>query len=361
MCALTTMHTDNRGKTVYIALSGGVDSATAALLLQREGYKVVGVYMKTWSPPGQPCPWKEDKRDAMRICAHLDIPFKMWDFTDAYKERVVNYMTAEYTAGRTPNPDVMCNKEIKFGLFFDKALNEGADYVATGHHARITPTHLQPTTYNLERGADPNKDQSYFLWTLTQRELSRTLMPVGEYADKKEVRDLATKAGIPVAAKKDSQGVCFIGPIDMQEFLADHISAEPGPIKSVTGRTLGTHRGLPFYTIGQREGVGVGGGAGPYYVARKEATTNTLVVAPPAHEKELMSTTLTAKNVNWINGAPKNSKKYDVQIRYRQTPFKATFKNNRLYFAEPVRAVTPGQSVVLYEGNTTIGGGIIAE
>ncbi len=347
---------DSKHTTVYVALSGGVDSAAAALSLAQKGYDVRGVYMKTWSPPGRPCPWVTERRDAMRVCAHLTIPFEMWDFTQEYKSRVVNYMVSEYAAGRTPNPDVMCNKEIKFGLFFDRAIAEGADYIATGHYVR---TAKKDGTFQLLKGKDPHKDQSYFLWTLTQKHLARTLFPIGECASKQAVREYAAAHGLPVAQKKDSQGVCFVGPIDVQEFLREYITAPTGPIKTVSGREVGTHTGLPFYTIGQRGGVGIGG-SGPYYVARKEAATNTLVVAPPADEKELMSEELLSSSLSFVNEEPTQGTEVEVRVRYRQEPVPAVYEGNgTVRFREPVRAVTEGQSAVFYNGEMLVGGGII--
>ena len=348
-------------RRVHIALSGGVDSAVCALVLKEQGYDIRGIYMKTWAPEGRPCPWKEERRDAMRVCAHLGLPFEMWDFTREYKEKVVDYMIAEYAAGRTPNPDVMCNREIKFGLFFKRALAEGADYVATGHYARIHE--IRDSRFEILRAKAREKDQSYFLWTLTQRHLSRALFPIGDFASKEKVRALARVRDLPVAEKPDSQGVCFIGPIDLGEFLREYIPASPGPIQTVSGRKIGIHSGLPFYTIGQREGIGVGG-TGPYYVARKEAATNTLVVAPPAEERELMAGELVATDCNWIGEVPTAGETLDVQVRYRQTPVSATVEIRdskfAIRFAEPVRAVTPGQSVAFYNDDVLLGGGIIA-
>jgi tRNA-specific 2-thiouridylase len=350
-----------KGRSVFVALSGGVDSAVAASILKEEGHDVVGIYMKTWAPPGYPCPWKEEKRDAARVCAALRIPFAMWDFTEAYKKRVVDSMLADYAEGRTPNPDILCNKEIKFGLFFNEAIEHGADYIATGHYARVA---RRGRNYQLLRGLDSNKDQSYFLWTLTQRQLVKILFPIGEFESKEEVRAYARRRHLPVAEKKDSQGICFIGPLDMNEFLKEYIPAKSGIIRSVTGKELGTHEGLPFYTIGQREGVSVGGVA-PHYVVAKVHKTNTLVVAPPSEERKLMSTALTASDVNWIGETPKSGDIADVQIRYRQAPIRARISRMasgkwRVAFATSVRAVTPGQSVVFYKKDQLLGGGVIA-
>lgn len=355
----------NKDKKVYVAMSGGVDSSVAALWAKRQDCKVVGVYIKTWSPPGWPCPQKEDKRDAMRVCAQLGIAFKSWDFTQEYKSKVADYMVGEYKNGRTPNPDVMCNREIKFGLFFEKALKEGADYIATGHYARIerkeTGGKKQETDYKLLKARDLNKDQSYFLWTLTQRHLARTLFPIGEFGSKQQLRDYAKSRGLATWNKKDSQGVCFVGPINVQSFLKERINASPGPVVSVTGRRVGEHTGLPFYTIGQRRGIGSGGG--PYYVAGKEFNTNTLVVSPPSREEALMSRELVANDVNWIGVSPRDNEKIEAAIRYRQEPVGVRITNQesriRVVFNQPVRAITPGQSVVFYNGESVLGGGII--
>lgn len=341
-------------KNVYVALSGGVDSATAALLLTKKNYSVTGIYMKTWAPDGYPCPWKEEKRDALRICAHLDIPFKMWDFTSSYKKLVVDYMIEEYRAGRTPNPDVMCNKEIKFGLFYDRAMAEDADYIATGHYARV-----DLTNEIVLKAKDKKKDQSYFLWTLSKKHLKKTLMPIGEFVSKEEVRTYARTYGLPVSEKKDSQGVCFIGPIDVSEFLHQHISEYPGDIVTVSGKVVGKHRGLPFYTQGQREGVGVGG-SGPYYVAQKQPKTNTLIVAAPSDESHLFSSQFVLQNVNFISEEPRIGGKLEVSVRYGQVPVSATYKGSGVIETdEPLRAVTEGQSAVMYKGDELIGGGII--
>lgn len=347
-------------KTVYLGLSGGVDSSVAAALLQKEGYNCIGVYMKTWEAPGEKCTWREDRRDAMRVCAKLDIPFKTWDFTKQYKTKVVDYMIKEYSIGRTPNPDIMCNKEIKFGLFFDKAIKEGADYVATGHYARVRKG---IRGYKLLKGKDGNKDQTYFLWTLGQKHLARALFPIGEFKTKKEIRNIARKYSLSTAEKKDSQGVCFIGPIDIDKFLRKYIPSKSGPIVSVSGRKLGEHDGLPFYTIGQRQGIGVGG-TGPYYVVRKEEKTNTLIVAPPAYEEELLQKSVLINEVNFIGEKLKKVIKVEAAVRYRQKPMKASIKEHKLgimiEFKEPVKAVTPGQSAVFYNDDELLGGGIIS-
>lgn len=378
-------------KTVFAAMSGGVDSSVAAALFQKAGFGVVGVYMKQWSEPviqkdrygfpvaAEHCASETDAEDARRVAEKLGIPFYVWDFEDAYKERVATYMIEEYRSGRTPNPDVMCNKEIKFGLFFERARKLGADYIATGHYARLwrevpnskiqTPNKFQSTklknrtTYKLLRAKDKNKDQSYFLWTLTQEQLRHCLFPIGDYL-KPEVRELARDLGLPTAEKKDSQGLCFVGQVDMQEFLRTYIPASPGVIVTSSGKAIGRHEGLPFYTIGQRHGIEIGGGI-PYYVAAKDTHTNTLTVAEGPYDDALFSQELTVRSVNWISGeVPKLPLHCHARIRYRQplqrcALLKASSYKLKAHFADPQRAVTPGQSIVFYKGEEMLGGGTI--
>ena len=370
-------------KTVYVAMSGGVDSSLAAALLKRQGYRVVGAYMKNWSEslPGiVSCPWEEDEKDARMVAGMLGIPFYTFDFESAYRQKVVAYMLDEYAAGRTPNPDVMCNREIKFGLFLTKARELGADFVATGHYARVRE---RGGVYHIYKGVDPAKDQSYFLWTLTQDELHSTLFPVGKY-HKTEVRALAKKFGLPTYAKKDSQGLCFIGKMDVNHFLHQHIPAHPGDIVDTAGCVLGRHEGLPFYTIGQREGLHIGG-TGPYYVVAKDAAHNTVIVC---HERDkgkfLLHKELVAESVSWISGRePRLSGKgLRAAIRYhapeegvalKKLPHKEHEQHSEQYYASAYAfgpyavhfrmgqpAATPGQSIVFYCGEEMLGGGVIA-
>ena len=353
---------NNNNKQVYIGMSGGVDSSVAALLLKNEGYNVTGVFMKNWSDPAWPCLWEEDRADAMRVCLKLGIPFETWDFTKEYKEKVVDYMIREYAAGRTPNPDVMCNKEIKFGLFFNKAIELGADFIATGHYVRKSPDNKLLKAKYLE------KDQSYFLWTLKQNQIEKCLFPIGEIESKAEVRKIAEGASLPTAGKKDSQGICFMGPVDIKEFIKPFVKKEIGDIVTTSGpgrasQKVGTHGGLDFYTIGQRKGVGIGG-TGPYYVAKKDYETNTLIVSPVTDMQSLESKELTATEVSFINTEPKMSIKIQAAIRYRQEPVSAVLsklENNKykVEFEKPVRAVSSGQSVVFYNGDEMLGGGVI--
>ncbi|HVZ10901.1 MAG TPA: tRNA 2-thiouridine(34) synthase MnmA [Candidatus Paceibacterota bacterium] len=340
---------------VYVGMSGGVDSAVAAALLKRQGYDVVGVFMKPWQPGGDEdpvCLWKQDREDALRAAAAIGIPFKTWDFSREYKKSVTDYLIREYRAGRTPNPDVMCNKEIKFGLFLKKALAAGADFIATGHYVRLKKTSHGIKLYQAK---DSNKDQSYFLWTLTQRQLARCIFPIGDYT-KPEVRVLAKKYKLPNYAKKDSQGVCFIGPLDMKEFLTGYIKPKPGKILALDGRKIGAHDGVYYYTIGQRHGLDIADGSGPYYVIGKDVAKNVLYVGEDA-AAALSETRV--KKCNWIGGSyPAGN--LDVKVRYRAPSARARLaKDGTLEFAKPERAVTQGQSAVFYRGRELLGGGII--
>lgn len=339
-------------------MSGGVDSSAAALLLKNKKYDVVGVYMKGWTLTDCAV---QDSEDARRVAEALGIPFYVFDFEEEYKNSVVDYMVSGYASGITPNPDVMCNREIKFGLFLKKALALGADYIATGHYVRSV-------NGKLLRAKDLNKDQSYFLWTLTQDQLKHCLFPIGGYT-KPQIRALAKKYKLPTAEKPDSQGVCFVGEIDVAGFLKEKLGKNPGPIKTMDGKIIGTHDGVIFYTIGQRKGIGIKGSlAGEqgkiYYVASKDASTNTLWVAE-GEDQELFSKELTVKDINWISGKqPKLPLKCLARIRYRQPLQKAVISlvDSRisLVFDVPQRAITPGQSAVFYdEKGVMLGGGII--
>jgi len=338
-------------QTVYVGMSGGVDSSVAAALLKKQGFRVVGVFMKPWQPHednDEFCMWKRDREDALRAASALGIQLLTWDFSKEYKKSVTDYMIREYRAGRTPNPDVMCNKEIKFGLFLKKALQEGADYIATGHYVRLKNSKLL-------KAKDLNKDQSYFLWTLTPEQIKYCLFPVGDYV-KPQVRKLAKKFKLPNYAKKDSQGVCFIGPLDMKEFLKEYIKPKPGKILHANGRVLGIHDGVYYYTIGQRHGLNITDGGGPYYIIAKDIKKNTITVGDNA-----MASSLTAQvgDFNWLS-KPRISDVLDVRVRYRAPLHKATLnKNNILKFKKLERAITSGQSAVFYRGEQLLGGGII--
>ncbi|MBI3956644.1 MAG: tRNA 2-thiouridine(34) synthase MnmA [Candidatus Kerfeldbacteria bacterium] len=348
-------------KNVVVALSGGVDSAVAAAVLKEQGYDVRGVYMENWkkSKLTPHCTTEEDRRDALRVALHLGIPFDVVNFEKEYEQRVVDSFYREYAAGRTPNPDVVCNKEIKFRAFLDRMLADGADLIATGHYARVVE---RDGRFQLLKGIDPNKDQSYFLHTLTQEQLRRTLFPIGGMT-KPEVRAKAKKLGLPNADKPDSQGICFVGPVNIVNLLKQRIPEHPGPVLTAEGVRVGEHRGLAFYTIGQREGLGIGGGV-PYYVAAKEPKSNTLVVAHGNRDAALYSSVVLAAQPHWIAGrAPSFPLACTASLRYRQEPLPCVVESDRdtvrLRFGNPQRAVTPGQSVVFYDDEECLGGAVI--
>lgn len=339
-------------------MSGGVDSSVTAALLLKQGYDVTGVYMKNWSQdlPGFVCPWKEDYQDAKRVAVELGIVFKMYDFETEYRQKVVDYMVAEYRAGRTPNPDVMCNQEVKFKLFLETALEDGADMIATGHYSRIH-------SGKLLTGLDKGKDQSYFLYRVKQSALEKSLMPIGEL-QKPEVRKIARELGLATAEKKDSQGICFVGKVGIKEFLLSEVGPQlHGDIVDQHGRVIGEHDGALFYTIGQRHGLQVGGGL-PYYVIGKDMKKNEVYVTTDIDDKNLWSKKLKLSDIHWINGEPDLSKKYSVRTRYRAPLVEiesiAKSDNNlTLYLSEDVRAITTGQSAVIYDGEHCLGGGIV--
>ncbi len=343
---------------VVVGLSGGVDSSVAAALLVKQGYDVTGVFMKNWSENVGDfcCSWSEDLEDARRIAQLLGIRFYVWNFEKEYKERVIGYFFDEYKAGRTPNPDVMCNREIKFKLFLEKALRFGADYVATGHYARVAK---KGDRYRLLRGKDTNKDQSYFLYTLGQKELSHALFPVGEYT-KPKIRSLAKRFGLPTFAKPDSQGICFIGEVDIKQLLQQRIKPKKGNIVNAQGAKLGRHDGLPFYTLGQRGGLEIGG-TGPYYVVAKDKKKNEVIVSNDPNDPLLWRRECVLTDLSWTS-APQTGK-LDVTIRYRHPAYPARLepfgKKLKLIFDEPQRAITPGQMAVFYKGDKLIGGGVI--
>ncbi|MBN1585757.1 tRNA 2-thiouridine(34) synthase MnmA [Candidatus Uhrbacteria bacterium] len=361
-----TEKTAKSGKTVFVGLSGGVDSAVAAALLQEQGYTVVGAFMKNWSDTKDPvtggCAWRREKHDAERVAVRLGIPFVVFDFEKEYREAVVGYMVREYAAGRTPNPDVLCNRDIKFDLFMGEARRLGADMIATGHYCRTERS--QTGEYRLLAGLDRNKDQSYFLNQITQRQLSRVLFPIGHFR-KPKVRELARKFGLPVAEKKDSQGICFIGKVKLGDFLGQRIESRSGTVIDVRGREVGKHSGLVHYTVGQRHGLGMAGG--PWFVVDKDLKNNRLIVAQARDEKKaLYSKSLAFGPVHWIAGHPPILPlKCRARIRYRQ-PLQAvtvTRKGERgswvAEFVRKQRAMTPGQFIVFYDGENCLGGGVI--
>ena len=341
---------------VYVGMSGGVDSSVTAALLKEQGYHVVGVYMKNWSQdlPGFTCPWKEDYQDAKRVAVQLGIDFKTYDFETEYRQKVVDYMVAGYQAGITPNPDIMCNQEVKFKLFLDTALADGADMIATGHYARSIDGQLHA-------GADANKDQSYFLYRVTEDALKHSLMPIGEL-EKPAVRELARKFGLATAEKKDSQGICFVGKVGIKDFLLAELGPQPhGAIIEQNGLTIGEHDGALFYTIGQRHGLDVGGGL-PYYVVGKDMAKNEVYVTTDLNDERLWKRELKLTQLHWIGEAPTTTK-LQVRTRYR-TPLVhcdiiSDGDHATLSLTDDIRAITPGQSAVIYDGDHCLGGGIV--
>ena len=373
------MNKSKKGQKVYVGMSGGVDSSVSAALLQKEGYDVTGVFIKVWQPDFVKCTWREDRLDAMRICAKLNIPFFTLDLEKEYKKDVADYMINEYKAGRTPNPDVMCNKYVKFGGFFDWAMEQGADFVATGHYARVAQVESKKLKgeskklykldklYELLTGADTNKDQTYFLWTLTQKQLSKTLFPIGDI-EKPEVRKIAKKLGLSTAVKKDSQGVCFLGKFDMKEFLTHYIKEVSGKVLNEKGEEIGIHDGVLFLTIGQRHGFKITEKTpndSRYYIISKDIEKNTITVSQdPAKILESESKIVKLKNLSWtLDTSPDFSKKYSARIRYRQPleecEIKKVGNDIELHFTNPQKAISSGQSAVIYDGEVCLGGGII--
>jgi tRNA-specific 2-thiouridylase len=352
---------------IVVGLSGGVDSAVAALLLKQQGHEVVGLFMKNWEDDDDDeyCSTREDLVDAVSVAEKAGIGIEAVNFAAEYKDRVFASFLAEYRAGRTPNPDVLCNAEIKFRAFLDHALALGAERIATGHYARVEE---REGRHVLLRGLDPAKDQSYFLHRLNQAQLSRTLFPVG-HLRKTEVRRIAREAGLPNHAKRDSTGICFIGERPFREFLSRYLPREPGPMVSAEGEALGEHQGLMYYTLGQRQGLGIGGrreGAGePWYVAGKDLQRNTLVVVQGHDHDRLLTRTLKADDASWIAGTAPAEGPYGAKTRYRQADAACELLPAgpgafTLDFRDAQWAVTPGQSAVLYRGEECLGGGVIA-
>jgi len=355
--------------TVAVGLSGGVDSSVAAFLLQQQGYQVIGYYMRNWSMDlGKfKCPWKEDRDYALRVANHLNIPFYTLNFEKEYKQKVVDYLFEGYKKGITPNPDIMCNKEIKFKIFLEKALKLGADKIATGHYSRIKNlsdealTKSEDKKYHLLKGKDNNKDQSYFLYTLNQRQLSKTLFPIGKYT-KPQIRKIAKQAKLPTADKPDSQGICFIGEVNITELLKTVIKSKRGDIVTTKGEKIGEHEGVWYYTIGQRKGIKVGGGI-PYFVVEKDIKHNKLIVTKGSWSEELFTDYCLVKEIHWINKKYKLPLKCLAKTRYRQADQKCTINkekgNYKITFSKKQRAITSGQSLVLYKGKECLGGGVI--
>ena len=352
---------------VVVGLSGGVDSAVSALLLKREGHDVLGLFMKNWEDDDdeEHCSTREDLVDAVSVADRIGIEVEAVNFAAEYRERVFASFLSEYRAGRSPNPDVLCNAEIKFKAFLDYAMAQGAECIATGHYARVEK---REGRYALLKGADPGKDQSYFLHRLDQQQLSRTVFPVGHLL-KSEVRRLAREAGLPNHAKRDSTGICFIGERPFREFLARYLPREPGPMVTAEGERVGEHEGLMYYTLGQRQGLGIGGRRGaagqPWYVAAKDLGTNTLTVVQGHDHERLMSRRLLAGDAAWVAATPPTpGAGLAAKTRYRQADAPCTLAVHgatdfALEFAEPQWAVTPGQSAVIYRGDECLGGGVI--
>ncbi|KIQ94014.1 tRNA-specific 2-thiouridylase mnmA [Anoxybacillus thermarum] len=348
---------------VVVGMSGGVDSSVAALLLKQQGYDVIGIFMKNWDDTDENgvCTATEDYEDVVRVCNQIGIPYYAVNFEKQYWEKVFTYFLDEYKAGRTPNPDVMCNKEIKFKAFLEHAMALGADYLATGHYARVA---YRDGEYQLLRGLDANKDQTYFLNQLGQAQLSKVLFPIGEL-QKSQVREIAKEAGLATAGKKDSTGICFIGERNFKQFLSNYLPAQPGKMQTLDGEIKGTHDGLMYYTIGQRHGLGIGGSGEPWFVVGKNLKENVLYVAQGFDNELLYSDAIIATNVNWISDRkPHESISCTAKFRYRQPDVPVTVEmidetTARVSFSQRVRAVTPGQAVVFYHGEQCLGGGTI--
>ncbi|MDE1891573.1 MAG: tRNA 2-thiouridine(34) synthase MnmA [Betaproteobacteria bacterium] len=346
-------------KRVIVGMSGGVDSSVTALLLQKQGFEVIGLFMKNWEDDEE-CNAREDLVDAASVADLLGIEIEAVNFSQEYQERVFHNFLTEYRAGRTPNPDILCNSEIKFKAFLDHAYTLGADYIATGHYARVREVNGQ---FQLLKGLDPSKDQSYFLYRLNQDQLKNTLFPVGEL-HKSQVREIAKEAGLPTASKKDSTGICFIGERPFREFLQRYLPKEPGPMMTPDGKEVGVHQGLMYYTIGQRQGLGIGGAGEPWFVADKIVEKNTLIVVQGHDHPLLLKESLSAQDVSWISGTlPSANQTLSAKTRYRQQDAQCNLISSNegftLSFKEPQWAITPGQSAVLYSNEICLGGGII--
>ena len=366
-------------KKVHLMMSGGVDSSVAAAELVEQGYSVTGVFIKCWSleelsklgldEEQYACNWEEDERDARIVAEHLGVQFKSWDMREEYLNNVVRYMLEGYKNGITPNPDIMCNSVIKFGTFYDKAINEGADYVATGHYAQtinelndVNELYEVLNNTSLKRGEDSNKDQSYFLWGVLHERIAKTLFPIGGYSSKSKLRERAKELKIPIFDKPDSQGICFIGETPLREILLKTLGSKDGDIIDTEGKPLGVHNGAFLYTIGQRNKLGLSGG--PWYVKSIDIETNQVVVAHANEIEQIETSELKANNVVWHVNPKTHKFKCSAQVRYRQDAMECevdiqTDETIKVNFKKPVRAIAKGQSIVLYDNDTLLAGGII--
>jgi tRNA-specific 2-thiouridylase len=353
-------------KTVLVGMSGGVDSSVSVALLLKKKYRVIGGFIKNWSDTKDAwtgeCSWRGDRRDAMRVAAQLGIPLVTFDFEDLYREKVINRMFAEYAKGRTPNPDVLCNQEIKFGVFLEAAKRLKADAIATGHYARQRID--RDGTAHLLRGIDPEKDQSYFLHRIRQSALKKTLFPIGGL-HKIEVRALARSFKLPTAERKESMGICFVGKLPMKDFLRSRIPSRPGSVETLEGKKIGSHDGLDAVTIGQRHGFSVSVSGGPWYAASKDSTRNVLIAVPGREHPALYATKAKIGDLHWIvSPVHEGDRGISVSVRYRQSAVRAEICNTSsqrvsVVFKEPVFALAPGQSAVFYKGIECLGGGIV--
>ncbi|HVU06228.1 MAG TPA: tRNA 2-thiouridine(34) synthase MnmA [Candidatus Paceibacterota bacterium] len=353
-------------RRVFVGMSGGVDSSVSAALLKERGFDVTGVFIKVWQPDWMECSWREDRLDAMRVCAHLGIPFVTLDLEKEYKKEVVDHMIFEYRAGRTPNPDIMCNRHVKFGGFFDWAMRQraaGEDvWVATGHYVQVRLAEGEENRYELVAGKDQGKDQSYFLWTLTRRELSKALFPVGGM-EKSETRRLARRFGLPVAEKRDSQGLCFIGKVDIKEFLSHYIAPKRGNVIDEKECVIGSHDGAMFLTLGERHGFSVvttTPNDEPYYVIARDLAKNIVTVShrSPSGALPIEKGEFALGSINWISVRPEAGKKYAARIRHLGERMPCRVQGSKIIFEAPL-IVASGQSIVVYENDVCLGGGIV--
>ncbi|WP_010303515.1 tRNA 2-thiouridine(34) synthase MnmA [Kurthia senegalensis] len=363
---MTNVVKDPSQTRVVVGMSGGVDSSVTAQILKEQGYDVIGIFMKNWDDTDENgvCTATEDYEDVIKVCNQIGIPYYAVNFEKQYWDKVFTYFLEEYKAGRTPNPDVMCNKEIKFKAFLEHALRLGADYVATGHYARIG--YDENGERVMLRGVDDNKDQTYFLNQLSPEQLEHVMFPIGEIV-KPRVREIAAEANLATAKKKDSTGICFIGERNFKEFLSQYLPAQPGNMETFEGKVMGKHDGLMYYTLGQRHGLGIGGDGEPWFVVGKDLDRNVLLVGQGFHNDKLYSTSLKAVKTNFSTNRLLPQKfECTAKFRYRQTDVPVTVEligddQWNVTFSEPTRAITPGQSVVLYDGEICLGGATIDE